>query len=232
MLFAPEVEADAEDVAQVGLYVAARALEERAGAGRGAGPWAEARLAGFRNGPKGGGALVLELERPAVAGSGARAADATAATAGAAATVVRVKPVTRAFGTSDLAFDVQVATPGADKATFANLRPSSPSSAPGSLSSVLSSTLQHLHLTPEPATLTAGETFHLFAPTKALDSAVSVKLPAWLAAGAEVRRAGSARAPMPSRVVQVMVGVGQAVKQGDPLVMVEAMKTVSQGSCA
>ena len=216
-LFAPDTEPDAADLAQVGLYVASKALVDRARMGPG--PWTNARLAGWRNGPTPGGAMVIELEQS----SGVLAEGAVAP---AAPVVVKVKPVAPGFGAHELGFDVEVTNPEAETASFTGLYPAH--GADGALATVLNGGRQQLRITAEPGSREAGEKLHLFSRSKALDAAVSRKLPAWLAAGAVVRKAGSARAPMPSRIVQVMVTVGQVVRQGDPLVMVEAMKTVSQ----
>ncbi|PSC74742.1 Methylcrotonoyl-carboxylase subunit mitochondrial [Micractinium conductrix] len=46
----------------------------------------------------------------------------------------------------------------------------------------------------------------------------------WLRTGAAAQAAGSVVTPMPGRVVKVFVSAGQSVAEGDPLVVVEAMK--------
>ena len=217
VLFAPETEPDAADFAQVGLYLASKALSDRVRGG--ASPWTDARLAGWRNGAKGGGAMMMELEQPVTAGAeGAEVAVA-------AATVVKVKPIAPTFGSHRLAFNAEVTASNASRTAYSSLHPAHLPD--GVLSTVLDATRQQLRITPEPGSRAVADKFHLFSPHKGLDASVREKLPAWLAAGTETRKAGSARAPMPSRVVQVMVEAGQSVKQGDPLVMVEAMKTVS-----
>lgn len=165
--------------------------------------------------------MVVDLEQPVSMG-----ADEAGGAPVAAPTIVKVTLVVPTFGTAGTAFDVHVTSAGAEATTYTGLTPAQ--TADGALATVLDATRQQLRITPEPGSRDAGDRFHLFSSDKGLDASVSRKLPAWLAAGAEVKKAGSARAPMPSRVVQVMVEVGQSVRQGDPLVMVEAMKTVSQ----
>ncbi|GAA5887152.1 hypothetical protein JCM5296_001612 [Sporobolomyces johnsonii] len=78
-----------------------------------------------------------------------------------------------------------------------------------------------------------AEKLHLFNEAEGFAGAVEVKPPAWMRAvgsarGAQAGRgagAGGARAPMPSKIVQVLVKEGDVVDEGDPLVVVEAMKT-------
>ncbi|GAA5860728.1 hypothetical protein JCM1840_001944 [Sporobolomyces johnsonii] len=78
-----------------------------------------------------------------------------------------------------------------------------------------------------------GEKLHLFNEAEGFAGAVEVKPPAWMRAVGSARGAqagggagaGGARAPMPSKIVQVLVKEGDVVDEGDPLVVVEAMKT-------
>ncbi|GAA6050375.1 hypothetical protein JCM3770_004007 [Rhodotorula araucariae] len=77
-----------------------------------------------------------------------------------------------------------------------------------------------------------GETLHVFNGAEAFADAVRVKPPSWMskvgpaaAGGAGAAAKGGARAPMPSKIVQVFVKEGEHVEEGAPLVAVEAMKT-------
>lgn len=51
--------------------------------------------------------------------------------------------------------------------------------------------------------------------------------PKWAASSAQVHSHGSLLAPMPGRITRVLVAVGQAVKAGEPILTMEAMKMES-----
>lgn len=74
------------------------------------------------------------------------------------------------------------------------------------------------------------ERLHIFSNsgTGALKTTLVLPTPTWLRSlGSEVLGAakGSLKAPMPSVVVEVRVKVGDVVKKGDPVVVLESMKT-------
>lgn len=211
-LFEPEVEPDGADLAQVGLYLAAEVGRGRREQRRSA--WTDAGMAGWRVGGR-RGSMVVELDQ----GVGVADADSPKPA------VVRVTPRAPSFGATQTGFDVSVTGFASEHSSYSNLQPIE--QANGTLSTLLDSSLHQLRIVPEPGSHTAGAKLHLFDSNKDLDAAVQRRLPAWLRSKGDeaAAKAGSARAPMPSRVVQVMVAVGQAVKRGDPLVMVEAMKT-------
>jgi 3-methylcrotonyl-CoA carboxylase alpha subunit len=66
-----------------------------------------------------------------------------------------------------------------------------------------------------------GETLHLFGP----DGPVALHWAGPLAhAGDDAREAGGLSAPMPGKVVAVLVEAGASVSRGQPVVVIEAMK--------
>jgi biotin carboxyl carrier protein len=75
----------------------------------------------------------------------------------------------------------------------------------------------------EPAPTAASVAGHAVAIE--VKTAQAAALAAAMASGRAGARAGSqVKAPMPGRVVRILVGVGQAVEPGQPIVIVEAMK--------
>ncbi|KAI5480384.1 3-methylcrotonyl-CoA carboxylase alpha subunit [Pseudohyphozyma bogoriensis] len=111
-------------------------------------------------------------------------------------------------------FDVQVTDFSGAATTFENLASTSATiEAATSLSTILGEHLSIADIVEQDLGGAAG--------------GMEKRPPAWLEeiVGAKVEVAGSAKAPMPSRIVQVYVKVGDKVDAGSPLVMVEAMKT-------
>lgn len=79
---------------------------------------------------------------------------------------------------------------------------------------------------PAATSVNSTERLHVFEGEKR--ACVQVPPPAWLSALAgDVLAVGSGtlKAPMPSLVVDVKVAVGQVVQKGDPIVVLESMKT-------
>ncbi|GAA5972258.1 hypothetical protein JCM21900_004326 [Sporobolomyces salmonicolor] len=151
-------------------------------------------------------------------------------------------------GEEGVGFDVAVSSTTVDDEpiVFLSALPSvSPSSSGGehvtsaTVTTLLASDLAQVDVVSAPPSRTTAnpeegaEKLHLFNEAEGFAGAVEVQQPAWMravgrrASGAHASGsgAGEARAPMPSKIVQVLVSVGDTVAEGDPLVVVEAMKT-------
>ncbi|BGP42671.1 hypothetical protein JCM10449v2_006683 [Rhodotorula kratochvilovae] len=242
-LFPPLPAASPSTLAASALYLAQRDLSQYASQGHQS-AWTSPQLAGFRAsvGAKGEGRYWREYELEGVKGKGA--ADDEAATGATAKVGPALLPGEGHAG----ALDVELSTAGAaaadDVLLFSNVAPvlAPPSSAAPNattLSAHLDAALARVDIVSSPPSAIPqlgaeiqGETLHLFNGAEAFAGAVRVKPPSWMskvgaaaagAAGAASK--GGARAPMPSKIVQVFVKEGEHVEEGAPLVAVEAMKT-------
>ncbi|GAA5864382.1 hypothetical protein JCM3774_002772 [Rhodotorula dairenensis] len=232
-LFPPLPEPSPSTLAASALHLAKRDQSHYSSLGQKS-AWTDSKLSGFRLTATAGdrGRYWKTVELGAAPRKGQDASEVTASA------TVQVGPA--ASGLAD-AFDVRLA--GAADATFSDVV--STNDAPLASSPHAVTVNAHLaeHLarvdivTPAPSALAsgalpAGETLHIFNTAEQYAGAVEVKVPSWMskvgtagkAAGAQ-SGAGGAKAPMPSKIVQVFVKEGQEVEEGAPLVAVEAMKT-------
>ncbi|KPV73981.1 uncharacterized protein RHOBADRAFT_54560 [Rhodotorula graminis WP1] len=242
-LFPPLPPASASTLGASALFLAERERAHFAGLGHQS-AWTDSKLAGFRAGigSQGEGRYWREYQLAGVKGKGEAEGNDVLTTA-------KVGPSLQQDGSAlEGALDVEL-TPTAgssaaadDAVLFSNVSPElSPSSstAPNAttLLAHLSSTLSRVDIVsaPPPAVASTpgdvqGETLHLFNGAEAFAGAVKVVPPSWMskvgaAAAGGAAAKGGARAPMPSKIVQVFVKQGEHVEEGAPLVAVEAMKT-------
>ncbi|GAA6016843.1 hypothetical protein JCM10207_003270 [Rhodosporidiobolus poonsookiae] len=222
-LFPPLPAASPSTAAAAGLFLAQRDLAHFASLGQQS-AWTEPALAGFR---LGGVETNRYRQEYRLGGAGEEGA------------TVSVGPALDASG----ALDVFVSTPAGtgEPATFPSLAPSFIPPSPlnphsTTLSVPLSGSLSSVDIVAHPSPPTplaepAPETLTVFHPAGGFEGKVEVRPPAWMnkvgtAQGEGSRgKAGGARAPMPSKIVQVFVKEGEVVEEGAPLVALEAMKT-------
>ncbi|TNY21129.1 Biotin/lipoyl attachment:Carbamoyl-phosphate synthase subunit L [Rhodotorula diobovata] len=238
-LFPPLPPASAPTLGASALYLASRERSHFSSLGRQS-AWTDPKVAGFRGsvGAKGEGRYWREYELADVKGKGE--AEGT----GEVLTSVKVGPTVLGRG-DEGALDVEVASASEPEAAvlFSNVTPSlaAPSAiAPNAttLSAHLDTALSRVDIVSSPpapgaaAAAAEAETLHLFNGAEAFAGAVKVVPPSWMskvgaaaAGGAGAAAKGGARAPMPSKIVQVFVKQGEHVEEGAPLVAVEAMKT-------
>ncbi|KAK4046637.1 hypothetical protein OIV83_005920 [Microbotryomycetes sp. JL201] len=220
-LFAPDKEPSASTLAQAGAYVALRELEAAKSASRNSdapSPWSNSSLGGYRVGNVDSSfRRTYQFTEPA-----------TTATAG--SKDIRRATVTLSAPSAGGSFQATVTDFAGQETTFDAFVPRSmPSDGGMTLSSLLAEHLSLVDIVPQaPISATLpGERLNLFNTGENFVGAIDVAEPEWmtLVGGGSKSAAGSAKAPMPSRIVQVYVQVGDKVDQGAPLVMVEAMKT-------
>ncbi|BGP57610.1 hypothetical protein JCM8202v2_005254 [Rhodotorula sphaerocarpa] len=215
------------------LYLAQRDLAHYSSLGQ-ASAWTDSKLAGFRLAASAGdrGRYWKSIELGAAAKKGDEAVAATS-------TTVQVGP---AASGQENAFDVRF---GKEEGSvlFSDVIATTEAGMAGSpnATTVNAHLAEHLArvdiIPPAPNALASGalptgETLHVFNTAEQYAGAVEVKVPSWMsnvgtagkAAGAQ-SGGGGAKAPMPSKIVQVFVQEGQSVEEGAPLVAVEAMKT-------
>ncbi|GAA5996060.1 uncharacterized protein JCM10292_004921 [Rhodotorula paludigena] len=205
--------------------------------------WTDPKLAGFRLnlGAGGEGRYWKEYELEAIAAKGQEPTEGS--------TKVKVGPSASVEAAGEMDIAVSTVGAGGDEAAIlfshvspAVLPPAAASPSTSTVSAHLGAALSHVDIvsSPPPAvpaldaasSLPKGETLHLFNTAEAFSGAVEVKPPSWMSkvgtaskAAAGATGAGGARAPMPSKIVQVFVQPGETVEEGAPLVAVEAMKT-------
>ncbi|ORY59908.1 carbamoyl-phosphate synthase L chain, ATP binding domain-domain-containing protein [Leucosporidium creatinivorum] len=221
-LFAPDNEPSSATLAQAGIFVALRELEaaKAAAAGSPPSPWTSTSLGGFRVGgnPK-AFQRTVDFTHSAPSSSAPAVAEES-----------RTATVSLSAPSSSGSFDVTVTDFSGSSTEFPLSHPSiQPTSAGATLSTLLGEQLSLVDIVAHSSSnAVEGEKLNLFNTGEKFVGAVEVKKPAWMAlvgGGDKAAAAGSARAPMPSRIVQVFVEAGQTVTAGTPLVMVEAMKT-------
>ncbi|KAG0658579.1 hypothetical protein C6P46_005699 [Rhodotorula mucilaginosa] len=232
-LFPPLPDPSPSTLATSALYLAKRDQSHYTSLGQQS-AWTDTKLSGFRLTASAGdrGRYWKSIELGAAPKKGQDPSEATASA------VVQVGPA--ASGLEE-AFDVRLA--GDAEALFTDVVASedAPLATSPHAVTVNAHLAEHLArvdiVTSPPSALTsgalpAGETLHVFNTAEQYAGAVEVKVPSWMskvgtagkAAGAQ-SGAGGAKAPMPSKIVQVFVTEGQEVEEGAPLVAVEAMKT-------
>ncbi|CAE6343006.1 unnamed protein product [Rhizoctonia solani] len=127
-------------------------------------------------------------------------------------------------------FKVQIVTPTTNR-TFENVSARLAAGSSTGLECTLDNTLQRTTIVPQaPAGAglnTAAEKLHIF--HGGAKTVISIPPPKWLLSlGNDLAKnvgGGSIRAPMPSVVVEVKVRMGDTVKKGDVVVVLESMKT-------
>ncbi|EGU11060.1 Biotin/lipoyl attachment:Carbamoyl-phosphate synthase subunit L [Rhodotorula toruloides ATCC 204091] len=239
-LFPPLPSATPATLATSALYLAQRDFLQYASQGQQS-AWTDSKLAGFRLAVSndGQGRYKRGYELGSVAAKdGAEVEEVNAQ--------VKVGPA--AAGAKD-GFDVEVAAAPAGSAsetetvlfsnvapTFDAFTPTAPNAA--TINAPLSSHLSRVTIvSPPPSNLTSAAlpssgTLHVFNTAESFAGKVEVKQPKWMSkvgmangAAGKASAGGGAKAPMPSKIVQVFVKEGDAVEEGQPLVAVEAMKT-------
>ncbi|POY76413.1 hypothetical protein BMF94_0611 [Rhodotorula taiwanensis] len=219
-------------LASSALYLAQRDLSHYTSLGQPS-AWTDSSLAGFRLAASAGdrGRYWKSVELGAAPKKGEEAGSGTSA-------VVQVGPA--ASGLSN-AFDVRVKDDAGIAFSDVVASVDQPLATSPNATTINAHLAEHLAridiVSPDASNLVsgalpAGETLHVFNTAEQYAGAVEVKVPSWMskvgtagkAAGAQAG-AGGARAPMPSKIVQVFVKEGQSVEAGAPLVAVEAMKT-------
>ncbi|BGP10579.1 hypothetical protein JCM10049v2_006471 [Rhodotorula toruloides] len=239
-LFPPLPSATPATLATSALYLAQRDFSQYASQGQQS-AWTDSKLAGFRlavaNDGQGRYKRGYELGSVA-AKDGAEVEEVNA----------KVKVGPASAGAID-GFDVEVAAAPAGSAgetetvlfsnvapTFDAFTPTAPNAA--TINAPLSSHLSRVTIvSPPPSNLTSAalpsaETLHVFNTAESFAGKVEVKQPKWMSkvgmasgTAGKASAGGGAKAPMPSKIVQVFVKEGDAVEEGQPLVAVEAMKT-------
>ncbi|KAL7343530.1 Biotin/lipoyl attachment:Carbamoyl-phosphate synthase subunit L [Rhodotorula toruloides] len=239
-LFPPLPSATPATLATSALYLAQRDFSQYASQGQQS-AWTDSKLAGFRlavaNDGQGRYKHGYELGSVA-AKDGAEVEEVNA----------KVKVGPASAGAID-GFDVEVAAAPAGSAgetetvlfsnvapTFDAFTPTAPNAA--TINAPLSSHLSRVTIvSPPPSNLTSAalpsaETLHVFNTAESFAGKVEVKQPKWMSkvgmasgTAGKASAGGGAKAPMPSKIVQVFVKEGDAVEEGQPLVAVEAMKT-------
>ncbi|BGP26904.1 hypothetical protein JCM10295v2_005866 [Rhodotorula toruloides] len=239
-LFPPLPPATPATLATSALYLAQRDFSQYASQGQQS-AWTDSKLAGFRLAVAGDGQGRYKrgYELGSVAAKdGAEVEEVNAQ--------VKVGPA--AAGAKD-GFDVEVAAAPAGSAgesetvlfsgvapIFDAFTPTAPNAT--TINAPLSSHLSRVTIvSPPPSNLTsaalpAAETLHVFNTAESFAGKVEIKQPKWMSkvgmangAAGKANAGGGAKAPMPSKIVQVFVKEGDAVDEGQPLVAVEAMKT-------
>ncbi|SCV74222.1 BQ2448_6654 [Microbotryum intermedium] len=219
-LFAPSTEASPSTLAQAGLFVALRELSDTALSESSStrSPWSTPSLAGFRPGGTSSFKRTVEL---------IPSADAAAENARSAKVEIGAPSTSGGFPVTVVDFQ-------GTSTSFPSVQPSlsvpdSHSSATR-LSTLLNDRLSLVDVISQPQPL-GGERLHLFNnSSEAFVGSLDVPPPTWMKVLAEQQAGaagarGSAKSPMPSRIVQVFVKEGDKVSQDAPLVTVEAMKT-------
>ncbi|KAL8292633.1 hypothetical protein RQP46_001245 [Phenoliferia psychrophenolica] len=209
-LFAPEPSASPEVLAQAGVFLALRDLDTATKSGA-RGPWSSPALAGYRVGGPSSSAF-----QHAVTFSSSD--DRTA-------TITIGSPSNNTGG--ELA--VHVVDFEGQSTSFPAVRPSASHTAAGgaSMTALLGDHVSQVDIVAHADSAVGKETLDLFSTREKFVGQVEVRPPKWLEAirGEKKAAPGSAKAPMPSRIVQIFVKEGDVVDAGTPLVMVEAMKT-------
>ncbi|KAK4052257.1 hypothetical protein OIO90_004479 [Microbotryomycetes sp. JL221] len=218
-LFAPEKQPSASTLAQAGVFVALRELEASKSRSKPSNsPWSNPSLGGYRVGN-----VATSFKR-----TYKFTEPVTTATVGSDKLKQAVVELTAP--TEQGQFKATVTDFSGQQTEFDSFKPTTMKSDGGmTMSSLLG---EHMSLVdvvsqdPISATL-KGERLNLFNTGEEFVGSIDVAEPEWvkLVGGGDKSAVGSAKAPMPSRIVQVYVKVGDKVDQGAPLVMVEAMKT-------
>lgn len=179
-------------------------------------PWSSPRLAGFRLGEGEGNKYTRTYET----GHGK----------------LRVSP------SADVqdGFDVTLLPVSGDSTTLSTASPRVASSTGTSTTvcALLASQLSRVDIVSSTPSITqslesgVAENLHVFNEAESFAGTVEVKQPSWMKdvgskkGGVAGGAGGGARAPMPSKIVEVKVKAGDRVEAGQQLVVVEAMKMV------
>lgn len=129
---------------------------------------------------------------------------------------------------------------GGEATTLRDVRPTVASSNGTSttVSTLLSSELSRVDIVSSTPSISqalesgVAENLHVFNEAESFAGTIEVKQPSWMKEVASRRgglsgsKGGGARAPMPSKIVEVKVKAGDRVEAGQLLVVVEAMKMV------
>ncbi|KAK4699562.1 hypothetical protein P7C70_g6698, partial [Phenoliferia sp. Uapishka_3] len=213
-LFAPSATASPSVLAQAGVFLALRDLSTSKQPESQKTPWSSPALAGYRIGP--GTTSPSTFQHSFTFNSTSADSDQTA-------TVSIGSP---AFGSFD--FPVHVVDFGGNVTEFPTVSPLAEMNAAGaSMKALLGDQMSQVDIVAHAEGGNGKETLSLFSTREQFVGEVEVRGPKWLETikGEKKAAPGSAKAPMPSRIVQIFVKKGDVVDAGTPLVMVEAMKT-------
>ncbi|GAA5953643.1 hypothetical protein JCM3765_006924 [Sporobolomyces pararoseus] len=177
-------------------------------------PWSSPQLAGFRL----GGGEGNKYKRTYETGQGK----------------LSVSPSDQGQSRFDVTF---VSAAGGTTTTLENASPSisSPTGTSATVSTLLSSQLSQVDIVSSTPTITqslesgVAENLHVFNESESFAGTIEIKQPSWMKDVASKKgvvggKGGGARAPMPSKIVEVKVKAGDRVEAGQQLVVVEAMK--------
>ncbi|GAA5856201.1 hypothetical protein JCM8547_000816 [Rhodosporidiobolus lusitaniae] len=221
-LFPPLPSASSSSLAAAALFLASRDFSHYSSLGHQS-AWTSPQLASFRL----GGIETNRNWRRYELG----AKDSEATTVSVAATQDQ-----------DSFLDISVAPNGEEATLFSGVSFSTSSSSSNPHGTTLSATLPSqerlsvdiVFSTPPPLPLSVEQEpqrLTLFNTAEGFSGTVGINPPAWMAkvgtasGEAKGKGAGGTKAPMPSKIVQVYVKEGDVVEAGQPLVMLEAMKT-------
>ncbi|GAA5877912.1 hypothetical protein JCM16303_000279 [Sporobolomyces ruberrimus] len=213
-LFPPLPTPSASTLASSALFLANREISQFP-ALNASSPWTAPHLAGFRLGEGEGNRYKRTYET----GEGK----------------LSVSPAAHGSTGLDVSF---FPAAGGDTTTLRDVRPtvSSSNGTSTTVSTLLSSELSRVDIVSSTPSISqalesgVAENLHVFNEAESFAGTIEVKQPSWMKEVASKRgglsgsKGGGARAPMPSKIVEVKVKAGDRVEAGQLLVVVEAMK--------